>query len=219
MKFCTGCSKSLPIHDFGRNRRKNDGFQARCKSCVASYRSDWLGSRPHYHRDRYRRVNGTDRAMDGGSFGRGSRKERRARRAEYLRRVRRFVGCQECGGPGECFSGLPMQPSWLVNRRLSVVKGHLRQCRVLCLSCLRGPSGAETARRIKSERGCAICGERNPAALDYHHTHDKSFELAEAGSRSHGEVVAEIEKCVVLCANHHRMLHAGEIELPSDAAA
>jgi hypothetical protein len=64
---------------------------------------------------------------------------------------------------------------------------------------------------------CAVCGESNPACLDYHHKNpeEKLFPICTAYNHSVKEVLAEIEKCEVLCANCHRKLHAGVISSPN----
>lgn len=64
---------------------------------------------------------------------------------------------------------------------------------------------------------CVICGEGRAAALDFHHVDPmtKSFNLGSAArSKSVDAVLREIAKCVVLCATCHRLVHAGELELP-----
>jgi hypothetical protein len=69
----------------------------------------------------------------------------------------------------------------------------------------------------KVSRGCLVCGEnRHPACLDFHHhNNDKEFRIAE---KSYGGSIKlltrEIEKCVVLCATCHRLVHASVITLP-----
>jgi peptide methionine sulfoxide reductase MsrB len=75
---------------------------------------------------------------------------------------------------------------------------------------------AERFRRIKSERGCLRCGENDPYCLDFHHKDpsQKKFILAKRGSRPlTQEVLDEMEKCVVLCANCHAKLHVGRFTL------
>ena len=37
MKKCSHCGKDLPINEFHKNRRKSDGLQRRCKSCMGIY--------------------------------------------------------------------------------------------------------------------------------------------------------------------------------------
>lgn len=66
----------------------------------------------------------------------------------------------------------------------------------------------------KASKGCCICGETCPQALDFHHRDPstKSFTIG-AKSGSLETLKEEIDKCVVICANHHRMVHAGLIDL------
>lgn len=63
---------------------------------------------------------------------------------------------------------------------------------------------------------CLICGEDNKCCLDFHHLDPNLKEGAIAsikGRVSSEEIQAEINKCVVLCANCHRKVHAGYINL------
>ena len=60
-----------------------------------------------------------------------------------------------------------------------------------------------------AERGCRDCGEEDPVVLQFHHTDaaDKHQKLKENGGYwihlSWDALFAEMEKCVVLCANCH----------------
>lgn len=66
---------------------------------------------------------------------------------------------------------------------------------------------------MKSERGCYVCGEQDDSCLDFHHI-DPSIKddvvrnVVKRGA-AWPTIVAEVEKCLVLCANHHRQWHAG----------
>lgn len=64
--------------------------------------------------------------------------------------------------------------------------------------------------------GCLICGETDACCLDFHHLRDKSFSICENPDISKSLLMKEIEKCIVLCANCHRKLHAGKITLPEN---
>lgn len=63
----------------------------------------------------------------------------------------------------------------------------------------------------KSERGCERCGETHIACLDLHHigNDDKLMDVAKmvTRGRSLASIMAEVEKCIVLCANCHRKEH------------
>jgi predicted HNH restriction endonuclease len=66
---------------------------------------------------------------------------------------------------------------------------------------------------------CRICGyDRCPAALEFHHLDParKDFSISSDGStRSWDRVKKEIEKCILVCANCHREVHAGMTQLPT----
>lgn len=70
-------------------------------------------------------------------------------------------------------------------------------------------------RRYKRMCGCKICGEREPVALDLHHRNpaEKDFSPSATVSCSIHVMKAEIRKCVVLCANCHRKVHAGILKI------
>lgn len=68
---------------------------------------------------------------------------------------------------------------------------------------------------FKATLFCAHCGEGHPAVLDFHHTvRDKSnrklHELITNGNIR--GAMAEIKKCIVLCANCHRKHHWEEYQ-------
>lgn len=61
---------------------------------------------------------------------------------------------------------------------------------------------------IKLERGCKDCGyKRHPHALDFDHMpgFEKSFEVSQSVGRSKENLLKEIEKCELVCANCHRI--------------
>ena len=65
---------------------------------------------------------------------------------------------------------------------------------------------------VKSASSCCNCGESRSACLDFHHKDrsEKSFELSKSGGKGITTVKSEIKKCIVICANCHRVLHAEE---------
>jgi hypothetical protein len=69
---------------------------------------------------------------------------------------------------------------------------------------------------MKSSRGCIICGERDSACLDFHHANENKeicVSTALVKMWPWDKIEAEIKKCVVLCSNCHRKLHAGRFSL------
>ncbi len=65
---------------------------------------------------------------------------------------------------------------------------------------------------------CAICEyNKCPSALSFHHRDpkQKSFGVSDRGiTRSWDKTRAEIDKCILLCANCHMEVHAGITQLP-----
>lgn len=64
--------------------------------------------------------------------------------------------------------------------------------------------------------GCALCGyNKCIGALEFHHKNprEKDFGIGSKGyTRSWEKVKAELDKCIMLCANCHREVHAGVAE-------
>ena len=67
--------------------------------------------------------------------------------------------------------------------------------------------------------GCLLCGESDPCCVSAHHVkpEEKSFDIGElqSGGHSPDTISAELKKCVPLCENCHRKVHAGRISLPA----
>jgi hypothetical protein len=72
----------------------------------------------------------------------------------------------------------------------------------------------EWVRRHKHERGCRECGHGTAAALDLHHSEPKTKTDAVGRLVSDGctvrQLLREVARCAVLCANCHRRHHADE---------
>jgi hypothetical protein len=69
----------------------------------------------------------------------------------------------------------------------------------------------------KKQLKCVTCGFDHPAALDFHHVERKKsnrkvHELVGDGNTKK-RILEEIEKCVVLCSNCHRVHHHDEREI------
>ena len=61
---------------------------------------------------------------------------------------------------------------------------------------------------------CIVCGyDKCVEALDFHHVRDKSYPLTNHMTRSLDNLKLEADKCVLLCANCHREIHAGVTQL------
>jgi hypothetical protein len=65
----------------------------------------------------------------------------------------------------------------------------------------------------KSSRGCVVCGETEPTCLDLHHLDPTTKDLDASVAMSEAVFLKEAAKCIVICANHHRQLHAKVINI------
>ena len=66
---------------------------------------------------------------------------------------------------------------------------------------------------FKAALCCSKCGQNHPAALDFHHVFKDPSNKKVNRLTAHGMYAAalqEIKKCVVLCANCHRIHHHNE---------
>ena len=99
--------------------------------------------------------------------------------------------------------------------------------RLFCFNCL--PAGltrkdrtsirdslyARRMKRHKESIGCKVCGYNVlGSALEWHHPNDdKIDEAANIIKRSWSAYIEETDKCVLLCSNHHKEVHAGIISV------
>ncbi len=64
---------------------------------------------------------------------------------------------------------------------------------------------------LRSKLSCTACGQNHPAALDFHHTDpstkERNVTTAIHQGWSMSRVLEEMQKCTVLCASCHRILH------------
>lgn len=66
-------------------------------------------------------------------------------------------------------------------------------------------------RRVKRRYGCCFCLEREPVALDFHHLDPNTKEggINKLSKYSRAVVKRELRKCILVCSNCHRKIHAG----------
>ena len=87
---------------------------------------------------------------------------------------------------------------------------HLEHVRVSS----RGVNAAIKARLLafKIDHPCVDCGESDPIVLEFDHLRDKRWNVSEmiTGTFPWATIEAELEKCVVRCANCHRRKTSAE---------
>ena len=71
------------------------------------------------------------------------------------------------------------------------------------------------ANAYKEFMGCADCGNADYRVLDFHHLRDKKLIVSWVVNRGHSilAIVREVAKCVVLCANCHRIREREKIDV------
>lgn len=72
----------------------------------------------------------------------------------------------------------------------------------------------EIVNEIKAKSGCKFCPEREVACLDFHHPDPLTKENDVATfvvAKNLVAALAEIQKCIIVCSNCHRKIHAGII--------
>lgn len=63
-------------------------------------------------------------------------------------------------------------------------------------------------------RRCVYCGyDKFDEALEFHHVDPraKAFKISDGNTRSWSRVRAELDKCIIVCANCHREIHAAHL--------
>ncbi len=69
---------------------------------------------------------------------------------------------------------------------------------------------------------CSFCGyDRVIDALEFHHlgAGKKDFGLSQRGlTRSWKRIKEELNKCILVCANCHREIHAGKLQPPKETS-
>jgi transcription elongation factor Elf1 len=67
--------------------------------------------------------------------------------------------------------------------------------------------------QYKKTHPCVVCGENRLPCLDFHHIDGKKEgSVSQMVQRPESKVrlIAEMEKCIIVCANCHRIIHFSE---------
>lgn len=67
----------------------------------------------------------------------------------------------------------------------------------------------------KSTLKCSVCDENNICCLEMHHKDpsEKDFSLSKKSNKNLKLIISEAEKCICLCSNCHKKVHAGIIDV------
>lgn len=138
---------------------------------------------------------------------------------EQMRAEKTTLLCTQCGESKGCEAFLPsdwrraVRKSWCREcRGKKVMHGYYAKHRPTVLA--RQQSLRDRVSALKAALGCKECGESHPACLDFHHRDPLQKRIAigtmVCRSATMDKVLAEIQKCDVLCANCHRKHHHGQ---------
>ena len=80
----------------------------------------------------------------------------------------------------------------------------------------RGDRNHQKYKDWKETLSCIVCGESNACCIDLHHLDptDKEVDISDVTRYwSWERLMVEIDKCIVVCSNCHRKIHAGVISV------
>jgi len=98
----------------------------------------------------------------------------------------------------------------LFTKNKKMVDGYEHKCRSCTNLALRNKIKfyRSISSKIKSLIGCDICKENREICLDYNHLYNKTDDVSMIiDSSGFPRIFEEIKKCIVLCANCHRLWH------------
>lgn len=107
----------------------------------------------------------------------------------------------------------------MVNCRIhGLVRGHKNGKKAARCSLCNTKRNLDAHKDVKTQAvahlggKCINCGyDKCQNALEFHHVYPehKEFSLRDKSSKTFKAILPELKKCVLLCANCHRELHAG----------
>ena len=116
-----------------------------------------------------------------------------------------FVGVDEKGGTADDLRRLKKAQTQRTYREQNPEKRKLYNKRGRKRSKKRRAAFRQMTDAYKASRGCVDCGEKNPIVLDFDHLGKKLFDIANGVGRNPNTLAAEVAKCLVRCANCHRL--------------
>lgn len=207
MKQCAKCKEYKEESEFSKDNKAKDKKRSYCKSCSHSVTKE-------------NKRNNQDREKE-------YTKNRREAIRKYADSFR--IQCEKCGdGDKNCLDFrrpnkevVPMHIIITKGVSLDKIASVANSCRVMCANCRckeyfkktrqRWPKQEKTVwfNDFVSRSYCVDCGESDRRCLEFHHLRDKLYNIGHMTGLKYSldELKAEIEKCVVVCANCHRKRH------------
>lgn len=181
MKTCKYCQRELPFEAFNKKKAVKDGYSNYCRTCV----------------------NGKEVSVE----------TKTCQKCDLERTSSEFhkMKSSEDGLHPYCKSCKASYAAKLYDKdkeRILIVKAKWRH-KLAEQAAMNAKQKRDTNRafihEIKSVP-CADCDKSfDPICMDFDHLGDKSFSISQAMSCSLDRLLAEIDKCEVVCANCHRL--------------
>jgi len=226
-KLCTKCMDRKPLTAFP-NAKCGDGFAAECKICRASRvqpsNREYHARNSEQYAERYR-ANLFENRVRGAAL----TAQRRHQRYVLIDSLK-SVPCLDCG---ITFPPCVMDFDHLdgdakvsnVNRLVGsapwdVVLAEIAKCALRCACCHRLKSWVSRTKRPEAKlskkrelvrslkaKPCVVCAKSfHPCQMDFDHVRGvKRGEVSQLTSLSREEILEEVGKCDVVCANCHRI--------------
>ncbi len=160
-------------------------------------------------------------------------KRTRLKRRKWFDSVKSHYSCTKCGESDACCLDFHHKNSnnkidtvaRLVTskRPKHIILKEIDKCEAICVNCHRklhcNPDSTDSKciqrKKLKENRKCINCNEDYYVCLDFHHinSNKKLFGISRAitNRMKLKDIHKEIKKCIVVCGNCHRKLHAGKL--------
>lgn len=204
MKTCSRCRETKPLSEFGKDKNRPDGHNTWCKPCRRTYRQTVRKKK--------------------------NQKAQKERSQAFLAWLSDMVRGKPCTDCGEVYAFHVMEFDHvrgtkrynigkMANHSRERVLEEIAKCDLVCCACHRIRSHTRrdpprTPRLIAyrewmadlKANPCKDCGRTlRPEAMDFDHIQgEKDTQISDMWSYSRERVVAELEKCELVCANCHR---------------
>ena len=223
-KTCTKCGCSKPLEQFSKDSRHKDGRQSCCRLCHKK-----VG------RERHATLEGKIAKTTSNATYRLTnietiRLQKQAYKANGVAIINSYK-CRPCADCHKTYSPDCMELDHIRGEKILNVSSmksmsrdkllqEIAKCEVVCAVChrIRTEKNREPSKesRLLAHRAmvnqykskpCADCGESYPSvAMDLDHVKgEKVFEISNMGHYPRWKVLAELDKCEVVCANCHRI--------------
>ena len=106
-------------------------------------------------------------------------------------------------------------PAVRKQKQKTYVNTYYKENRIAVIAASKASAKAykDQWRDYKATLQCVKCGQNHPATFDFHHVDSRTKEHSVntlVKNRAFKRAIEEIKKCVVLCANCHRIHHHDE---------